>query len=132
MVGPPTVEAANAGVPIVDTALSGDAPQSIALGVTLGLLLGKPLGVFALVAAAQHPGLCAVPADIGRRGLGLVAVLAGIGFTMAIFIANLAFESPAALDTAKLAVLVASSASALSAVVLGWIWFGDSAGTGKD
>lgn len=123
---------ANAGVPIVDTALAGDAPHSVALGVTLGLLFGKPLGVLSLVAVAQRLGLCAVPADIGRKGLGLVAVLAGIGFTMAIFIANLAFESQAALDTAKLAVLVASSASALSAVVLGWIWFGDSAAIGKD
>ena len=70
--------------------------------------------------------------SVSRTSRRLGVVLAGIGFTMAIFIANLAFESPAALDTAKLAVLVASSASALSAVVLGWIWFGDSAGTGKD
>jgi NhaA family Na+:H+ antiporter len=115
---------ANAGVPIADTAFASDAPLGVALGVTLGLLLGKPLGVLALVGVAHRLGVCTVPADIGRKGLGLVAVLAGIGFTMAIFIANLAFEAPALLDTAKLAVLAASCASAVAALALGRAWFG--------
>jgi NhaA family Na+:H+ antiporter len=114
---------ANAGVPLADTAIASDAPVSVLYGIVVGLLLGKPLGVLAAGALACRLGWCAIPRDVGWRGLALIAVLAGIGFTMAIFIANLAFTEAIVLDTAKLAVLLASCVAALIALCLGKLWF---------
>jgi NhaA family Na+:H+ antiporter len=119
----PVFAFANAGVPLADTAIASDELRSVAYGVTLGLLIGKPLGVLAVGALACRLGWCAIPRDVGWKGLALVAVLAGIGFTMAIFIANLAFMEPLVLDTAKVGVLLASCAAAIVALGLGKVWF---------
>jgi NhaA family Na+:H+ antiporter len=114
---------ANAGVTITATDLGTEISQSIFYGICFGLLLGKPLGILLASAATIRLGWCELPADVGWRGLGLVAFLGGIGFTMAIFIANLAFDSATILATAKISILTASLLSAVFALAIGKLCF---------
>ena len=113
----PLFALANAGVTLRAANPLSPGTRSIALGVVLGLVIGKPVGVVAMSYAAVRSGLASLPGGIGWRGVILVGGVAGIGFTMAIFIAGLAFAEPAALATAKLAVLVASVISGGTAVL---------------
>jgi NhaA family Na+:H+ antiporter len=114
----PLFALANAGVRLD----GGDAhagSRSVLLGVLVGLLAGKPLGIVATSFVTVRLGLCALPRGVGWRGILVVGAVAGIGFTMAIFIAALAFTDPALLAAAKLGVLGASAASATLGLVLG-------------
>ena len=104
----------NAGV-----ALGGGAgflESPVTLGAFLGLLLGKPLGITLFVAAAAAVGFVRLPAGVGWPAIAGAGLLGGIGFTMALFIAMLAFGEGPALDEAKVGVLAAS----LSAAVAGY------------
>jgi NhaA family Na+:H+ antiporter len=93
----------------------------VALGIGLGLLLGKPLGIVGAVALLVRLRVARLPAGVSWRQMVGLGFTAGIGFTMAIFIATLAFRSPQAVDVAKLAVLLGSAlAAAVGAAVL---WF---------
>ena len=86
-------------------------------------MIGKPLGILCASAIAVRMRWCDLPPEIGRRGLTVVALLGGIGFTMAVFVANLAFESAQELASAKLAILLASLLSALLALAYGkWVF----------
>jgi Na+:H+ antiporter, NhaA family len=93
--------------------------SSVSIGAFLGLLLGKPIGVAGFVAIAVKAGLTRLPAGTSWLGMIGVGLLAGIGFTMSLFIANLAFGGadlagdPAALAQAKIGVLCASVAAAV-------------------
>lgn len=79
------------------------------LGIAAGLLFGKPFGVTLFCFLAVAGGLCRLPAEINWRHLFGAGILGGIGFTMSIFIANLAFPGDTALiDSAKMAILLAS------------------------
>jgi NhaA family Na+:H+ antiporter len=90
-----------------------------ALGILGGLVLGKPLGIVLACALAVAAGVCRLPADVRWPHLVGAGLLGGIGFTMSIFIANLAFPADAALvDQSKAAVLLAS----LAAGVLGYLF----------
>lgn len=103
----PVFALANAGVQ-----LSGELFASLSLpvtaGVALGLVLGKPIGITLFAWLAVRLGLAALPAHTSWRTLHGVSWLGGIGFTMSLFIAALAFDSPALLDSAKLGILGAS------------------------
>jgi NhaA family Na+:H+ antiporter len=110
----PLFALANAGVVVRGGALESAAAEPAAIGVFLGLLVGKQLGVFSFAWVTVRSGLARLPASATWTQLYGVAWLCGIGFTMSLFIAGLAFNSAQVLDHAKLAVL---SASALSAVV---------------
>lgn len=89
------------------------------LGIIAGLLLGKPLGVALLCFSAVLVGLCRLPADLKWPHVIGAGFLGGIGFTMSIFIANLAFpDSPGAINASKMAILAAS----VSAGLLGMLW----------
>lgn len=89
------------------------------LGIMLGLVLGKPIGILLMSFAAVSLGLCRLPADLGWRHIAGAGMLGGIGFTMSIFIANLAFAGDAvAVDAAKMAILAGS----LGAGLLGGLW----------
>lgn len=89
------------------------------LGIMAGLVLGKPLGIVALTAAAVALGMCKLPTDLTWRHILGAGMLGGIGFTMSIFIANLAFKTqPTEIDVAKMAILVASALSA----IFGYLW----------
>ena len=103
----PVFALANAGVPLGGGA--GAALRSpIALGVALGLLVGKPLGIVAASWIAVRSGAADLPAGVAWRHVHGAGWLGGIGFTMSLFVAGLAFADPAVLDTAKLGVLGAS------------------------
>ncbi|QQR88053.1 MAG: Na+/H+ antiporter NhaA [Flavobacteriales bacterium] len=95
--------------------------QPNALGIMAGLVIGKPLGVVLFCAIGIATGLCVLPADVRMGHVVGAGMLAGIGFTMSIFIALLAFSTPAEQDTSKVAVMLASLLSALFGVlVLKW------------
>jgi NhaA family Na+:H+ antiporter len=89
------------------------------LGIGLGLMLGKPLGIVGFSLLAIAAGITSLPAGMSRANLAGLGLLAGIGFTMSIFISNLAFIiRPDEIQSSKVAVLLAS----LVAAVLGWLW----------
>lgn len=103
--------------------LSGNYWQSMvtssSLGIIGGLVVGKPLGVFLFSFIAVKTGLGALHSDLTWKHVFGVSVLAGIGFTISIFISLLAFDSEALINQSKIAVLTASVLAALLAVV----WF---------
>ena len=89
------------------------------LGILAGLVLGKPLGITLACLLAVAVGLCALPSDLRWRHVIGAGLLGGIGFTMSIFITNLAFATnPALINASKMAILLAS----LAAGVAGFIW----------
>ena len=93
--------------------------SSNSIGIMVGLVVGKPLGVLSAAYLAVRSGLSRLPFDLTWRHVAGAGMLGGIGFTMAIFIANLAFAgSPAVVAQSKIAVLVAS----LVAGAAGYIW----------
>ena len=108
----PVFALANAGVSITggndDEAAESIWSSRAMWGVVLGLLIGKPVGVFGFAWIAQKMGIGVLPEGASWRHVFGAAWLSGIGFTMALFIANLAFSSAADLDAAKLGVLGAS------------------------
>lgn len=117
----PVFALANAGVPLAVIDLSAAGPQMITLGVALGLVLGKPLGVVGASWLAVRLGWSRLPAGVTWSGICLVGLLAGIGFTMSIFIASLAFAGQQQLlDAAKLGVLLGSGIAGVAGLLWGW------------
>jgi len=90
----------------------------IALGVLAGLIIGKPLGITAAAFAAVKSGIAKLPQDVPWASLVGYAFLAGIGFTMSLFIAMLAFDEAAPIDTAKKGILVGSLAAGVTAAII--------------
>ncbi len=118
----PLFALANAGVRFRGLDLGSVEVQPVMLGVVLGLVVGKPIGIVAFSFFAVRLRLASRPAGVSWRGLAVIGAVAGIGFTMAIFIAELAFAgSPVALGAAKLGVLVASATAGVVAVLAGRI-----------
>ncbi|MGK0409524.1 MAG: NhaA family Na+:H+ antiporter [Shewanella psychromarinicola] len=115
----PVFAFANAGLSLTNMSLSSFA-EPITLGIIIGLLLGKPAGVLLFSYLAVKLKLAELPPGIGWRHITPVAVMCGIGFTMSVFIASLAFEhSPAAFgDYARLGILTGS----LFAATIGYFW----------
>jgi NhaA family Na+:H+ antiporter len=109
----PLFALANAGVALHGAGADGLA-SPVALGVALGLVVGKSLGIVGTAAAVVHAGIATLPSGVGWPQLGGAACLAGIGFTMSLFIAGLAFAGDAQyaqLAAAKLGILGGSLAS---------------------
>jgi NhaA family Na+:H+ antiporter len=102
----PLFALANAGVAL--SGVGGAARSPVALGVALGLLFGKPLGVTVATVLAVRSGAADLPTGVAWRHVHGAGWLAGIGFTMSLFVAGLAFPDPAFLDLAKIGVLTAS------------------------
>ncbi|MFM9836344.1 MAG: Na+/H+ antiporter NhaA [Methylophilaceae bacterium] len=89
------------------------------MGILLGLVLGKPIGIMLLSFLAVMAGVCRLPGDITWRHIIGIGMLGGIGFTMSIFITNLAFaDAPDIINTSKMAIFLAS----LCAGFLGFVW----------
>jgi NhaA family Na+:H+ antiporter len=103
----PLFALANAGVSFAGLDASGHA--GVPLGVILGLLLGKPIGITLFSWLAVRLRAAELPADVTWMQLHAAGWLGGIGFTMAVFIAGLAFADAALLATAKVAILCAST-----------------------
>jgi NhaA family Na+:H+ antiporter len=88
--------------------------------IVAGLAIGKPLGVFLAAAAAVRAGIAVKPAEYTWRQLAGAGALAGIGFTMSLFIAGQAFPSATDFSAAKIAVFAASILSAVVGTALLW------------
>jgi Na+:H+ antiporter, NhaA family len=115
----PLFALANAGVELDSEAIERAVSSPITLGVVLGLVAGKAAGISLSSLLAVRLGLGSLPRGVQPRHLLGAASLAGIGFTVSLFIADLAFSDPALRDEAKLGVLAAS----VIAAGLGWTGF---------
>lgn len=104
----PLFALSNAGVTFTAESARGILTSHIAWGIVAGLVLGKPLGIFGFSRLAVKLGVAKLPNGVNWLQMGAVGVLAGIGFTVSIFISSLAFEDPTHLMEAKAAVLGAS------------------------
>jgi len=109
---------ANTGVIITNQSITDAINSPIAWGIFAGLVLGKPIGVLAAVILARKIRLGQYPQDAKSIDLLATGSAAGIGFTVAIFIANLAFSDPATQDLAVFSVIIASIVSALISLLL--------------
>jgi NhaA family Na+:H+ antiporter len=121
----PLFALANAGVSLAGLDLSTLA-DPVVLGVFFGLVLGKQTGIFLFAWAAVRSGLAALPSDLRWPHIYGAAWLGGIGFTMSLFIATLAFGETPFLPVAKLGILVAS----LVAGAVGWAVLRGTSGRG--
>lgn len=99
----PLFALANAGVPIQ----AGAFGEPVALAVVVGLVAGKPVGILLVSWLAVRTGIASLPTGVGWSGVAATGALAGIGFTMSIFIAGLALTG-ASLDAAKIGILTGS------------------------
>ena len=110
----PVFALANTGVVLESDWLQHIASAS-SLGIAAGLIVGKPLGIGLFCFAAVASGICRLPPEMGASHIMGAGILGGIGFTMSIFIANLAFAGqPEAINVAKMAILAASLAAGVA------------------
>ena len=108
---------ANGGLTLPDVPVGDWLGDPVVLGVGLGLLLGKTIGVFGAAWLAVRTGWARMPDSMNNLHLLGVAMAAGVGFTVALFVANLAFTSPALNEMAKLGIMLGS----VLAAVLGYL-----------
>lgn len=104
----PVFALANMGIEISATTLSDAWSAPAAHGIALGLIVGKPLGIAGAALLAIRLGVTSMPEGMRPRTIVGIGALGGIGFTVSLFVAELAFVDPAVRDGAKLAILVAS------------------------
>jgi NhaA family Na+:H+ antiporter len=114
----PVFAFANTGVVITTESINRASQSLIAWGIFFGLVIGKPLGILFVSIAAKRSKLADYPEGATNSSILATGSAAGIGFTVAIFIANLAFEDAQTQDIAVLAVIVASVVSALLSLIL--------------
>lgn len=114
----PAFALANTGI-IITSGWQSGLLSTNSLGIITGLVIGKPVGIVLLSAIAVALGLCKLPSDLKWSHIVGAGMLGGIGFTMSIFIANLAFSNNAAeINTAKMAILIASTLAG----IMGYLW----------
>lgn len=113
----PLFALANAGVQISDVSFAS-LTEPLPFGILLGLCIGKPLGITLFAWLGSKMRLATLPSNVGWRDLFLISILGGIGFTMSLFITNLAFTDQVMIDEAKLGVLIASLVSGVIGYLL--------------
>lgn len=127
----PIFALANTGI-IISSGWTQDLSSPNSLGILAGLVLGKPFGITLLCLLAVTVGICKLPLDLRWRHVVGAGLLGGIGFTMSIFITNLAFlGEPEVINASKMAILLAS----LTAGIIGFVWlkiFGKPVATDTD
>lgn len=109
---------ANAGVNFGQNAFQMLSGSSITLGIILGLLLGKQLGIMVFSLAAVKLGIASLPPGVNWKGIYGLSCLAGIGFTMSLFITNLSFTSAGMVQEAKIGILSASLLAAIMGIIV--------------
>ena len=114
----PVFALANAGVEIGGDALGEGDGARVALAVALGLVVGKLIGISAATMLAMRLRIAVLPEGVDIRSVIGIAALAGIGFTVSLFIAALAYDDPLLVESAKLGILAGSVVSAMIGVAL--------------
>ena len=109
----PLFALANAGVDVTHN-IVGAAKHPLSYGILFGLFAGKPAGIFLFSWVAARTGLATVPDGVSWPQILGAAWLCGIGFTMSLFIAGLAFEDETLLSVSKIAILAASLVSGIA------------------
>jgi Na+:H+ antiporter, NhaA family len=109
----PIFALANAGVTLAGLDILNALFSPISLGIIVGLFIGKQLGIFVFSYFAVKLKLATLPEGVNWKNLYGAGILAGIGFTMSLFIAGLAFADPALLDLSKIGVLAGSLLSGI-------------------
>jgi NhaA family Na+:H+ antiporter len=104
----PLFALANAGVDFRGTPIGAALTSPVGLGVALGLVLGKLVGITSFTFLALRLGLGRLPEGTSRRHLVGLAAIAGIGFTVSLFVTDLAFDDPLLISTAKVGILIGS------------------------
>lgn len=113
----PIFALANTGI-IIESGWADDLLAANSLGIMLGLVVGKPIGITIASLVAVTVGICRLPLDLSWRHIFGAGMLGGIGFTMSIFITNLAFAGDTHLITeSKMAILLASTVAALGGLL---------------
>jgi NhaA family Na+:H+ antiporter len=112
----PLFAIANTAIAIPGNWIEGLA-QASSIGIIAGLVIGKPLGISLFSFAAVRTGLCQLPSQVNWKSIVGAGVLAGIGFTMSIFITMLAFEEEAIINNAKIAILTGSVISGIAGLL---------------
>jgi NhaA family Na+:H+ antiporter len=113
----PVFALANTCIPLAGNIQEG-LSQTYSMGIIAGLVVGKPLGILLLSFIAVGLGICKLPAGLNMKRIAGAGLLAGIGFTMSIFITLLAFEDNDIVNNSKIAILTASVISGL----MGFLW----------
>lgn len=113
----PLFALANAAV-VFSMDFSAPGVTGLSLGIFFGLLLGKPTGIFLFSWLSVKLGLSALPEGVSYPQILAMGLLGGIGFTMSIFIDNLAFADQALIDTGKVAILITSATAAVAGYLL--------------
>ncbi len=114
----PIFALANAGV-VFDAEVFGDAmSMQVAFAVGVGLLLGKPIGITLFAWISVRLGVAALPTGVNWKALAGTGLLAGIGFTMALFVTNLAFKDPILISGSKIGIFAGSLLAAVLGVTL--------------
>jgi NhaA family Na+:H+ antiporter len=114
----PVFALANAGVSVSGSSLADAITSGVTLGVVTGLVVGKTVGVTVFTWIATKVGITRLPEGVGWGQLVGVATLAGIGFTVSLFITSLAFQTQPVQDAAKVGILVASLLAGLLGALL--------------
>ena len=109
----PLFALANAGVALDFSSISSGGLSPVMLGIFFGLLVGKPAGIFLFSFLSIKAKLAARPIGATWKQMASIGILGGIGFTMSIFINNLAFASPELVDIGKISILMTSAGAAL-------------------
>ena len=128
----PVFALANTGI-LIGSGWQTSLFNSNSAGIMGGLVLGKPLGIMLSCVLAVSVGLCALPSDLKWRHLFGASLLGGIGFTMSIFITNLAFPGqPDIVNASKMSILLASLTAGVLGVVWLWVFCRHGTGTGTE
>jgi NhaA family Na+:H+ antiporter len=114
----PVFALANAGVYLRGGALGDAAHSAVALGIVLGLVVGKPVGLCLGAFLAVRTGLGRLPAGCRARHVAGIGAVAGIGFTVSLFITDLAYDDPSTIASAKVGILAASAIAALAGAAI--------------
>jgi len=107
----PLFALANTAIPF-QSSITAITTHPLALGIFAGLVLGKPIGIVSFSLFAQRLGIASIAKNISKKQLIGAGILGGIGFTMAIFVTNLAFTDAALIDIGKISILIASTVAA--------------------
>lgn len=114
----PLFALANAGIRFSDIDVAGALTSSVSLGVTFGLVIGKPLGITLATLIAVRSGIGTLPKRTGWRQIVGLGSLAGIGFTVSLFIGELAFTTEQIADSAKIGIFLGSIVAGVTGYML--------------